>query len=269
MPVYDFIRGSNLDALQCGWLNSSELDERIRRIERSSAPLVDEQVLTYLCAFGYAAAPQGPQALACAIVQDNALTYDGKIWFEFLPLSPRNREGETHFDLALGDVRRRLPTRSGLEFNHPGARPSWIAAVEAKLRSDLSAHVRYDAFRNQLLRVIENAVTLRDSTGQMPASVHVILLTPKVFKENPRTRFYGCKFQEYCPNGKVDPASVLADLGRLQLSAAHNCDIAARLSNVSLRWVTYEDLISRMPDADGFKTCLLQLLNRDGCLVRV
>lgn len=269
MPVYDFIRNSDLEPLQRGWLNTSELEERIRRIERSSAALVDEQVLTYLCAYGYAVAQQGPQSLARVLLHKDTLTYDGKIWFEFLPVSPRNREGKTHFDLAVGDVRKRSRTRSGLEFAPPNAWPSWIAVVEAKLRSDLSAYVSYDAFRNQLLRVIENALTLRDPAGLMPASVHVVLLTPKLFKDNPRTRFYGCKFEEYCPDGTVNPRAILADLGRLQLSAAYSYDLAERLTSLSLRWTTYEDLISKMPDGDGFKTCLLQLVNREESLVRV
>jgi hypothetical protein len=268
MSVYDFIRGSKQHALQLGWLNPAKLDDQIKRIEKSAAPLVDEQVLTYLCAFGYAIAPSGPQTLARALLQYDTLTYEGTIWFEFLPVSPRNQEGETHFDLALGDVRTRSHTHSGLEFAPPTTPSSWIAAVEAKLRSDLSAHVKYDAFRNQLLRVIENAVTLRDTTDKLPSSVHVVLLTPKVFKDHPRARFYGCKFQEYCPNGTVDPTAILADLYRLELAVAHKCDIEARLATLSLRWATYEDVIAKMPDSE-FKTALLRLVNRHGSLVRV
>jgi hypothetical protein len=268
MSLYDYIRGSKRDVLQLGWLNPAKLDDRINRIEQSAAPLVDEQVLTYLCAYGYAIAPNGPQALARVLLQNDALIYDGKIWFEFLPVSPRHQEGETHFDLALGDVQKRSRTHSGLEFTPPTTQPSWIAAIEAKLHSDLSALVTYDVFRNQLLRVIENAVTLRDATDNFPARVHVVLLTPKVFKDHPQTRFYGCKFQEYCPNGTVNPAAILADLDRLALPVAHKCDMAERLSSLSLHWATYEDVIGKMPDGD-FKTCLLRLVNRHGSLVRV
>ena len=225
------------------------------------------KVLTYLCAYGYALTPQGPQALARVLLEDDNLTYDGKIWFEFLPASPRNREGETHFDLAVGNVQQRGATRSGLE---AAPQPSWIAAVEAKLRSDLCAYVRYDAFRNQFLRVIENAVTIRDPAGRMPASVHVVLLTPNVFKDHPRTRFYGCKFEEYCPNGRVDPSAILADLGRLELqTVTYDCVVADRLACLSLHWVTFEDVISKMPDGDGYKSCLVQLVSRAGSLIRL
>jgi hypothetical protein len=282
MFLYDYIRGSNRDALQLGWLNPAKLDDSINRIEQSAAPLVDEQVLTYLCAYGYAIAPNGPQALARVLLENDALPYDGKIWFEFLPVSPRDEEGETHFDLALGDVQKRSRTHSGLEFTPPTTRPSWIAAIEAKLQSDLSARVTHNVLRNQLLRVIENAVTLRDTTDNLPASVHVVLLTPKIFKDHPRTRFYGFKFQEYCPNGTVNRAAILADLDRLalcplarikcdmeaRLAVAHKCDMEARLASLSLRWATYEDVIGKMPDGD-FKTCLLRLVNRHGSLVRV
>lgn len=268
MPVHDFVRDAELDTLPHGWVQMDEFEKRIERIERSAGPLIDEQVLTYLCAYGYAIAPQGSQALARALLGHDDLTYDGKIWFEYLPVSPRNREGETHFDLALGDVDNRKPTRSGLEFAWPGARTSWIAAVEAKLRSDLCAYVRYDVFRNQLLRVIENAVTLRDAAGRLPDDVHVVLLTAKMFKDHPRSRFYGCKFEEYCPNGRVDSRPILADLDRLQLRPAHECAIAERLNALRLHWTTYEDVISRMPESP-YKASLLQLVNREGSLVRV
>jgi hypothetical protein len=96
--------------------------------------------------------------------------------------------------------------------------------------------------------------------------VHVVLLTD--FKDHPRTRFYGCKFQEYWPNGTVNPAAILADLDRLTLCVAHKCDMAERLASLSLHWATYEDVIGKMPDND-FKTCLLRLVNRQGSLVRV
>jgi hypothetical protein len=205
MSLYDHIRGSEPDTLELGWVNRAKLHDTIRRIEESPAPVEDEQALTYLCAYGYAIAPNGPQTLARVLLQNCAVIYDGKIWFEFLPVAPRESEGETHFDLALGAVQKRSRTDSGLEFAPPTTRPSWIAAIEAKLLSDLSARVTYDVFRNQLLRVIENAVTLRDTTDNLPDSVHVVLLTPKVFKDHPLTRFYGCKFQEYCPNGTVNP----------------------------------------------------------------
>jgi hypothetical protein len=73
MSLYDHNRGSKRDALQLGWLNPAKLDDRINRIEQKAAPLVDEQVLTYLCAYGYAIAPEGPQALARVLLQDDAL----------------------------------------------------------------------------------------------------------------------------------------------------------------------------------------------------
>jgi hypothetical protein len=85
--------------------------------------------------------------------------------------------------------------------------------------------------------------------SRLPASVHVVLLTPKVFEDHPRTRFYGCKFQEYCPNGTVNQDAILADLKRLSLTVAHKCDMEERLASLRLHWATYEDVIRKMPDS--------------------
>jgi hypothetical protein len=254
-------------ALELGWVNLAKLHSRVARIERSRLPLGDEQVLTYLCAYGYAIQPGGPQELARVLLGDDGLAYQGRLWFEFLPASPRVGEGETHLDLALGHVGKRGTTISGLEFAPPPAGPSWVAMVEAKLGCDISCEVDYDPFRNQLLRVIENAAVLSNGARHFPGVAHVVLLTPRVFKDRPRTRLYGCKFEEYCPNGRLDADAIEADLGQLRLQqATYREPIADRLRGLRLHWVTFEEVIRRMP-AGTFRTDLLSLLRRERSLV--
>jgi hypothetical protein len=253
--------------LELGWVNLAKLHSRVARIERSRQPLSDEQVLTYLCAYGYAIQPEGPRELARVLLGDNDLDYQGRLWFEFLPASPRVGEGETHLDLALGHVGKRGTTISGLEFVPPPAGPSWVAVVEAKLCRDISYEVDYDPFRNQLLRVIENAAVLSNGTRQYPDTTHVILLTPQVFNDRPGTRLYGYKFKEYCPNGRPNGDAIEADLGRLQLQqTTYRERIAERLRGLRLRWVTFEAVIRRMPPGP-FRTDLLSLLSRERSLV--
>src|ERR1051326_8175115 len=251
MGVHEIVAVTpHLASLKLGWVNQSELLARIQRIENANDALTDEQVLTYLCSYGYAIHPDGPQRLAQVLLRDTNQSYSGSLWFEFLPKSPRLRERETHLDLALGNLRTRAGTLSGIEFEPPATEPSWIAVIEAKLRSDISCDVSYDPFRNQLLRVIENGVTLCGVGEKTPAIVHVILLTPQVFKDHRKSRFYGCKFDEYCPSpGKLDMEAIKNDLCRLQLKeVGYTCNLEERLDALKLHWATFEELISQMPD---------------------
>jgi hypothetical protein len=268
MSLADALRANpKPQALELGWINLAKLHNRVAQIERSRQPLSDEQVLTYLCAYGYAIQPEGPQKLARVLLGNGGLAYQGRLWFEFLPPSPRVGEGETHLDLALGHVGRRGTTISGLEFAPPSAVPSWVAVVEAKLCYDISCQVDYDPFRNQLLRVIENAAVLSNGTRQFPDAAHVILLTPQVFKDRPRTRLYFYKFEEYCPNGRLDANAIEADLGRMRLQqTTYREPIVDRLRGLWLRWVTFEEVIRHMPPGP-FHTDLLSLLKREGSLV--
>ena len=60
MPVYDIIVANpNPQNLALGWVNHPALLTRIQTIEQAHDPLNDEQVLTYLCADGYAIQAEG------------------------------------------------------------------------------------------------------------------------------------------------------------------------------------------------------------------
>ena len=262
--------------LKLGWVNKPALIERVRNIEKSNAPIKDEQVLTYLCVYGYAIHDGGPQRLARLLLEDDRASYVGQIWFEFLPSSPRENEGKTHADLILGHVRGRDETDSGIEFAKPGSGDSWVAIIEAKLLSDISCHVTHDPLRNQLLRVIENALTFQDSSREMPDTAHVVLLTPELFVQHPRTRFYGCKFQEYRPDpSRVKVQAIQKDLRSVQLARSatrpdwqYPDDIEQRLNALKLHWVTFESLVRGMSDS-AFKSDLLTLLKREKSLVNL
>ncbi len=284
MPIVD-VKAAECEcaSLELGNVNRCKLQAAVDRCERSPGPLVDEQVLTYLCAYGYACHDDGPARLARVLLGDKAAGYSGRLWLEFRPMCTRSGEGETRMDLAFGHLRRRAPrngkgeTVSGIEFDG-GADGSWVAVVEAKLSGDISYHVGRDPFRNQLLRVVETAVTLQNPAGQLlPTAVHVVLLTPECFRQKPRSRFYGCKFMEYCepaehassvnPRPNVD--AICRDLDGLELQRV-NYDqvIRARLAALRLHWVSYEDVIRCMPPG-RVKEFLIDRTNRDGSLVRV
>ena len=66
-----------------------------------------------------------------------------------------------------------------------------------------------------------------------PENSLFLLLTPKLFKENPKTRFYGYKFNDY----KYNPSSIRDELEHRNLNEAELIKLSKRLG-----WTTWEDL---------------------------
>ncbi len=111
----------------------------------------------------------------------------------------------------------------------------FAAQIEGKLLSDLDPKVTYDVLRNQFARNIDvmlewnldRAVPL---SKRNPNRTVFLLITPEVIKQNPHSRFYGYKYEEYTTR----PESINVDLQHRQgLSWG---DIASRIG-----WATWED----------------------------
>jgi len=73
---------------------------------------------------------------------------------------------------------------------------------EAKVLSDISCQVTYDAMRNQIARSID--VMLEENAGRphplnrrRPERTLFVLVTPQVFRDRPESRLYGWLMQEY------------------------------------------------------------------------
>ena len=162
-------------------------------------------------------------------------------------MSPRFKEDNTHLDLAIGSIQTRGTTRSGIELAHE---PNpWVCFVEAKWGSDIATHVTNDMDRNQLARVAENALTFQ-AEGRVVDTVVVTLLTPRRFRTS-RSRFYTYKYEEY----RSQPQTLLADLEHSPLPPRNSrtwtypSDLADRAARLQLHWVTYEDLVSAIPES--------------------
>ena len=112
-----------------------------------------------------------------------------------------------------------------------------------KWYSDISGRVTHDVHRNQLARVIENAMAFRSEPLDR---VHVALVTPASFRES-RSRFYAYKFEEY----ERDRSALLGDLERSCLEPAYRPDdLEARLERLHLHWVTFDALFDGMPESE-------------------
>ncbi len=107
----------------------------------------------------------------------------------------------------------------------------FAAFIEAKVLSDMSIQVINDMCRNQLARMID--VIMEQDDGRInhdPEKSLILLLTPKLMKDEPSSRFYGCKYQEY----KLNPQKIGIDL-------PHRKDNDCLKFAEKIGWITYED----------------------------
>jgi len=138
--------------------------------------------------------------------------------------SRRQLEGPTHVDALL------LNEDNGFS-----------VLVEAKVLSDASYQVSFDAHRNQLARSID--VMLESSDGlpmplrrREPDATLFCLLTPQVFRDRPHSRLYGRLLEEY----RSRPDALARDLKHRQREDWQ--DVADRLG-----WLTWEDCAEVLP----------------------
>ncbi len=236
--------------LYLGYVHWEDLIDRLETRERFTSGVVgDEQVWTFLVGCGYAISGTEGLARITNILTGTDLPQpdDAKIWLEVLPLPPREQEGNTHVDLAVGSVARRGNTGSGINLRR-GPQP-WICFCEMKWGSDIKIGVTYDPDRNQLARVIENALCFQ-TEGSYADKVYVALVTPESFKR-PDGDYW--EYQGIFRRYDSERATLRWDLAACRLEKRNRRDwkyppdIYGRVDSLKLRWATYEELFAGMP----------------------
>lgn len=238
--------------LYIGYARWDDLIKRVATQEQTSLyDFADEQIWTFLVGCGYAiAGEQGVAMLTNTLTGSNQRApTNSKIWFEVLPIPPRKGEGKTHLDLALGTIARRKGTESGIKLD--AAESSWICFCEMKWYSDISTSVTCDIHRNQLARVIENALCFQDS-GKYGEEVYVTLVTPAIFRNATlKSRLYQYKFGEYSTNRTclTDELNACILKKNNQPDWSYLPDLTQRVASLSLWWATYDRLFANLPDS--------------------
>jgi len=116
--------------------------------------------------------------------------------------------------------------------------------IEAKVLSDISHDITYDVMRNQIARNIDVMLERNDDLcdpldKRDPDKTLFLLVTPQVFKDNPGSRLYGYKMNEY----RNDPKSLAQDLH-------HRKDCDWEVISKRIGWITWEEF---------------KMVNRDSC----
>jgi len=129
----------------------------------------------------------------------------------------------------------------------------YICFCEMKWYSDIDTKVTNDRHRNQLIRVIENALCFQNEKPGSPDQYYVTLVTPDIFKVRKiKSRFYAYKFEEY----KNNKDNIFKELDKCGLDKAmhknweYPKDIKERIARLELNWITFEDLINDIEDDD-------------------
>ncbi len=224
--------------------------------------LNDEALLTFLLSLPYAEKKDYPSLLFEKLTGKQANHAIEHIWIEALPMPPREREGNTSLDLALGSIHKRDETENGIEYLKNANSQGQVLFCEMKWESDLSLKITYDLKRNQMARIMENLLAFQDSNGEQPDQFFFTLVTPEIFKkEHERvngsySRFYGYKFRAY----EKDSAQLLADLDEAdpKLPKRNNGwkypteRIGENLHKLRMNWLSYEEIIEAAPE-NGLK----------------
>jgi hypothetical protein len=242
------------DAQWDALLGKIEHQEKAKHVD-----FYDEQVWTFLVGCAYAIhGLEGTTALAQILIEGVPPSHT-KAWFEVMPLPPRIKEGRTHLDLAVGSLKLRHKTQGGIEL--ASAEDDWVCFVECKWYSDIAGSVSHDKHRNQLARIIENAVYFGKG-DRFAHEVHVTLVTPEIFKSYPvKSRLYQYKYSEYS-DAQAGAQNLITDLSASSLVLRrHLPDIRERLHGLHLHWVTYETLFQQAPDAE-LKLSILEFGDR-------
>lgn len=180
------------------------------------------------------------------------IEFDLDIWYEAEPISPRkgksgNSEGNTKLDLAFGNIRLRENTQSGIEYD-PKKKGSWVCFVESKFFSDCSTAVYYNPLRNQIIRVIENLLCFQGG-GKFPKNLFFTLLTPRLFRDNPKSRLYSYKIDEYKDfKNIIDDIKLSAIPERHKKNWCYPDHLEDRIKLLKITWITYEEIFEKEYD---------------------
>lgn len=255
-------------------------DEIIGRTNSRKNPLNDEAVWNTLLSIGYC----GNEAeLYRILTSDRKPISDCKIIVEAQPKSPRkgsdyditeHREGNSHIDIVIGNIIRRTNSKGEDQKNgiaYKATPGGGVCFVESKLNSDISYRTKTSPLRNQMIRVIENLLTFQtsslDLTPRYPPRLHFVMMTPKMFKDNPTSRLYGFLLEKYSSSGNTE--TILEAINKSTKSTIRDEEnwrypskeeMLERASRLRIHWVTTEKVINCIPNIE-YKEALISIVN--------
>lgn len=225
--------------------------------------LIKEEIWTFVIACAYALnGVEGIKKLAsflCQIPIQQIPESFKKIYIEYKPKTPRkgirgDEVGNSEIDISSGCIE--LLSERMIHYKPFEKNKNWICFTEMKLLDDIQVTSGNNPIRNQLIRIIEDATCFqRHDSYEFPEKVHVSLVTPELFMREIESRLYGYKFREYKSSDQNDVNSIYSDMNKARMNPRNGSswrypnDIIERLNNnLVLHWLTFEEMISNIPD---------------------
>lgn len=142
---------------------------------------------------------------------------------------------DASYRLGTDDVREGLEGPTQVDAVLLNENNGFAIFFEAKVLSDISYQVSFDAMRNQIARnidvMLEQNLTLSEPLSRRdPHLTLFVLLTPEMFREHPHSRLYGWLLQEY----RSYPTALERDIPHRQ--GVDWQEVARRIG-----WLTWED----------------------------
>lgn len=225
-----------------------------RSLKNKELKSKDEQLLLFKIIEGYLKEIDGEKKLYSTLVLKNLLELENlniNVYQEAEPKTKRKKEGNTSLDLALGSIKKREYSEMGIEYDESIGGD--FIFCEAKWESDISTKVTHCSIRNQLQRVIENALTFTNSNKVK--NIFVVLITPKEYKNNYEngiySRLYAYKYDEYKKNKDTFFKEINEIKKRKEIpfkELKYEKFMNKNIEKLVLNWVTIEELIKNIPN---------------------
>lgn len=143
-------------------------------------------------------------------------------------------------DCALdkkGEIKNNIERSTTVDAILINSKNGFSVIIEAKVLSDISIDTTYNSMRNQLARNIDVMLERNDNLceplkSRDPEKTLFLLITPELFRKNPKSRLYGYKFNEY----KSNPCSLSDDLLHRNKESLDWTQITKRLG-----WLVWEE----------------------------
>lgn len=251
------IRG-NLKITDKQWQNKIN---KIAGISKINLISLKEDYLTFILLCAYAIKGHEGCHLLQNLLCEGTLIYSTEIeyplCYQYKPYTSGKEKGaggksNSRHDLLFGDIKNINETE--ITYAPPEEGDGWICFVEIKILDDIDTYSTDNLTFNQLIKYIYSSLSFQTygkGDKQFPKDVHLTLVTPKLFKENKKSRFYGYKFEEYSKDFTQIKKDIPEKINNLYFDNERwiKPDIDQRLPSLKLHWVVIEDIFCNIPDS--------------------
>lgn len=258
--------------------------DSIEKINDDSLKDFKENYLTFIVACAYAVKGEDENTSLLKILSNQQLppssvNNSGPTWFQFSPHTckdPQSGPGgkaSSKLDLAFGNFTKY--ENSEIVYDPPEQGDGWICFVEMKILEDISSNSKDNPIYNQFAKYIKSAINFHEYSNtaedkKYPANIHISLVTPKIFIENPGSRLYSYKFKEYKSetDETINVSNIKKDIPDIAKKEYFddilcknlwiNSNINERLQNLKLHLIPYEDILDAIPES-RLKECINEI----------